>query len=732
MASSSKCEPGRLEWLQDITNGWDTSRNVVLVHLKHTPQKEIRQRVESPHKDQREIRQCVESPHKDHSVSHFDSHWTLEAHPAEAHPAEAHLAEAHPAEAHPEEAHPAEAHPSSSSDVLNISEDDFAKAFISNQPIFQLVNQPYMGRGRSDNDGSEMMEKLLAAVKIVNETQVMVDQLFQVQDTKMTSNSQELSAIKELQRNLIDNVQEYMAADTDRVESLESSLHGLKEEVEVLQESVNHQADSAWVADMSSSVQRLQEQISSLQVTIENNIVCPLPYFILVNRCFSFHLEERKNWEDARQTCKRQGGDLANPFNTSQLIEEIRSITQVGVWMGAIDRESEGSWVTLSGQPIPSTFTLWRDGEPNNKSDEDCMEVGGDRSDYNDISCDRELSFVCEFFIKSLVGRVAGPDPAVCPHSLDSSHGTMTPLVWPSSLLTATIALLVCGASAVDLQRFSGVDCADVFANQKEILRTLNGIKEQITQALPSDNVGGAEVGLASIWLAVSTTRASVDQLARDHLQEIDRIKQTLSEVRLLQLEMARALPNTFPTPSTLLLASAHDEATGDSDSVLASSSSPSTEPRTEATPVAQPPSGHNDNSSCSSISCPVLFFALGSQCFYINTRDELTWDAAREWCREKGGDLADPLDPRSLIDKLIELAPEGKYWLGATDREHEGKWLGVSGRLVDMTPKLWEKNEPNNYNGNEHCLEVGFFEDVFNDIHCDAEMKFVCEHPPI
>lgn len=306
---------------------------------------------------------------------------------------------AHPTTAHPAEANPTTTHLSSSSDVLNISEDDFANAFINNQPLFQLVNQPYMGRGRSANDDSEMMEKLLAAVKIVNETQVMVDQLFQVQGTKMTSNSQELSAIKELQRNLNDNVQQYMAADTDRVESLESSVQGLKEEVVVLQESVNRQ-DSAWVADMSSSVQRLQEQISSLQVTIENNIVCPLPYFLLVNRCFSFHLEERKNWDDARQTCKRQGGDLANPFNTSQLIEEIRSTTQVGVWMGAIDRESEGSWVTLSGQPIPSSFTLWRDGEPNNKKEEDCMEVGGDRSDYNDISCDRELAFVCEFFLK--------------------------------------------------------------------------------------------------------------------------------------------------------------------------------------------------------------------------------------------------------------------------------------------------------------------------------------------
>lgn len=114
----------------------------------------------------------------------------------------------------------------------------------------------------------------------------------------------------------------------------------------------------------------------------------------------------------------------------------------------------------------------------------------------------------------------------------------------------------------------------------------------------------------------------------------------------------------------------------------------------------------------------------------------ELTWDEAKAYCEAAGGHLATVTSKResAVLKKLLENAPFGSYWLGATDVEWEGSWKWVTGE--DFLWTNWNGSEPNNdiYNdlGAENYLETGSsYSYQWNDA-CGANTSgFILETEP-
>jgi len=71
--------------------------------------------------------------------------------------------------------------------------------------------------------------------------------------------------------------------------------------------------------------------------------------------------------------------------------------------------------------------------------------------------------------------------------------------------------------------------------------------------------------------------------------------------------------------------------------------------------------------------------------------------------------------------------------WLGATDVGHEGTFIWQSsGKPLSFTN--WFYLNPNNWGGNENCLQQNFVDFKWNDVQCDqsgqitmCEMLFPC-----
>ena len=75
-------------------------------------------------------------------------------------------------------------------------------------------------------------------------------------------------------------------------------------------------------------------------------------------------------------------------------------------------------------------------------------------------------------------------------------------------------------------------------------------------------------------------------------------------------------------------------------------------------------------------------------------------------------------------------VAPRGRrLWIGATDRGHEGYMTWAeSGHHVAVSD--WFKNQPDNYGGEEHCVEMNGAEynNQWNDVPCYTKMAYICQ----
>ena len=106
--------------------------------------------------------------------------------------------------------------------------------------------------------------------------------------------------------------------------------------------------------------------------------------------------QRRKNREEARQFCSVKGGDLVkvefeeeNTFIQDKFGEDF--------WLGATDKENEGSWVWTDGTWVD--WTNWKSGEPDGKRNANCLRMGSNGQWY-DLSCMKERPFVCSVQVR--------------------------------------------------------------------------------------------------------------------------------------------------------------------------------------------------------------------------------------------------------------------------------------------------------------------------------------------
>lgn len=110
-------------------------------------------------------------------------------------------------------------------------------------------------------------------------------------------------------------------------------------------------------------------------------------------------VKEAKRYLDAEAYCQGRGGHLAMPKDERANAAIAGYITEAGlsrVFIGLNDLESEGHFVYVEQSPM-STFSKWREGEPNNANkDEDCVEMVA-AGEWIDVGCHLTMYFVCEF-----------------------------------------------------------------------------------------------------------------------------------------------------------------------------------------------------------------------------------------------------------------------------------------------------------------------------------------------
>ena len=96
--------------------------------------------------------------------------------------------------------------------------------------------------------------------------------------------------------------------------------------------------------------------------------------------------------------------------------------------------------------------------------------------------------------------------------------------------------------------------------------------------------------------------------------------------------------------------------------------------------------------------SCGEDWTHFNGHCYLVVKEYGKTWDEASAYLVE--------ITPKAELEFAAQLIHNYKYahfWIGATDRAEEGRFVYQNSKQ-EVSEEYWGEGEPNNYRGNQHC----------------------------
>uniref|UniRef100_G3P049 C-type lectin domain-containing protein n=1 Tax=Gasterosteus aculeatus aculeatus TaxID=481459 RepID=G3P049_GASAC len=139
--------------------------------------------------------------------------------------------------------------------------------------------------------------------------------------------------------------------------------------------------------------------------------------------------------------------------------------------------------------------------------------------------------------------------------------------------------------------------------------------------------------------------------------------------------------------------------------------------------------------SSFTEKTCPEGWTMFRCSCYLLSTRDD-SWENGRKDCGDQGADLViiDSLEEQKFLSSIIK----SQTWIGLSDRDIEGTWKWIDGTLLTASTHPYGP-QPDNGGGDprwgeEDCAHIEPEQNPqrnWNDLRCDAVMRWICEKLP-
>ncbi|XP_052610774.1 CD209 antigen-like protein E [Peromyscus californicus insignis] len=143
-----------------------------------------------------------------------------------------------------------------------------------------------------------------------------------------------------------------------------------------------------------SSLEQIQQQLTQINASLAGLCrPCPWDWELFQGSCYLFS-RTLGSWEASASSCQDLGAHLViiNSVEEQRFMKYWNVRKNQRSWIGLSDLRREGSWQWVDGNPLQLSF--WKEGEPNNDGDEDCVELFTD--DWNDNKCTEQNFWVCE------------------------------------------------------------------------------------------------------------------------------------------------------------------------------------------------------------------------------------------------------------------------------------------------------------------------------------------------
>ncbi|XP_051061120.1 CD209 antigen-like protein A isoform X1 [Phodopus roborovskii] len=143
-----------------------------------------------------------------------------------------------------------------------------------------------------------------------------------------------------------------------------------------------------------SSLEQIRQQLTQINASLAGLCrPCPWDWELFQESCYLFS-KTLGSWEASASSCRALGAHLVivNSVEEQRFLKYWHIRKNELTWIGLSDHRREGSWKWVDDSPLQLSF--WREGEPNNDGDEDCVELAEDK--WNDRRCTANNFWVCE------------------------------------------------------------------------------------------------------------------------------------------------------------------------------------------------------------------------------------------------------------------------------------------------------------------------------------------------
>ena len=114
----------------------------------------------------------------------------------------------------------------------------------------------------------------------------------------------------------------------------------------------------------------------------------------------------------------------------------------------------------------------------------------------------------------------------------------------------------------------------------------------------------------------------------------------------------------------------------------------------------------------------------MGTKCWKLFT-DQKNYLDSIKGCNSDGAYLASISSESEQVQAYSMAGSEGT-WTGLTDFLDEGVYSWTDGSLLDYTN--WNNGQPNNRDGNQHCVFLRGSDGKWDDIVCKRLEPFICQ----
>ncbi|XP_016018525.2 CD209 antigen-like protein 2 isoform X1 [Rousettus aegyptiacus] len=145
---------------------------------------------------------------------------------------------------------------------------------------------------------------------------------------------------------------------------------------------------------MHSDLQEVHQQLTWMNATMAGLCrPCPWDWTFFQGSCYMFS-KTQSTWKASVSACEDMRAQLVIINNTEEqkFLKSWDAKNNKRAWIGLSDQNNEGSWKWVDDTPLRLSF--WKEGEPNNIGDEDCVELNGDG--WNDSICNADYFWICE------------------------------------------------------------------------------------------------------------------------------------------------------------------------------------------------------------------------------------------------------------------------------------------------------------------------------------------------